>query len=535
MTSFASCPLEIRQGILVYIPIKAKALVTVALASRWLLADTLLGSAAFGHQHAKFQWQEANQNELWCFLDSAGIYGPEWRQLPFVYRVGLLKLILTVPDWSQVEDGMNSTENLMNCNRWKLPPQDGDRVLATLLDDPSFTFEAQENRTFRWSARLGYINAVKSLLHNPRVDPTDLDHYAVASTPEDEQPEILSLLLADPRMSPISQNYLALRWACDHDHLETIRILLADSRVDPENNNNYCMITLLKRGQVELARSILEQGRVDPSVGENCVIRTAAAEGLTDIVRLLLNNPCVDPAAATSSALALAAAAGHLETVVVLMEDGRSDPSTFTNHGLRGAAKNGHHEVVRLLLQDERVDPTVLNHFALTESIANGDEKVVQLLLNHPEVVLSAERIRNFIFQRKGCSSITKLLLGYSSVGTPQSRQLLLESASKRGRVDVAETILEDSCLSLDLKPGIASAISAGYTNIFQVLLSDWRFDESCLELAIERVLHSSPFNASIAKLIINTKMQMEVNATDDELRSAISQLRKVDDHIPIQ
>ncbi|KAJ3016951.1 UNVERIFIED_CONTAM: hypothetical protein HDU68_011934 [Siphonaria sp. JEL0065] len=531
MASIYSCPLEIRQDILCHLSIDAKTVVAVALASKALFADSLFCSTDFAKYHVKAQFAASHENELWNYLHKAGIMGSGWRTLPFVYKVAVYFRVLGAPDWSNVEDGMDMSINYMNCNRWKLSSEEGTRVMRAVLADPDFRIAAQENRMFRWSARLGYVDIVRDYLHHPQVDPTAMDHYCLASTPEEEHVDIVKLLIADPRISPTSQNHLALRWACDHDHLETLKLLLANPRVNWETNQNYMLTSLVKRGHLDLAKEVLAADRVDPSLGENCVLRTAADLGYVDIVEILLKDKRVDPSTVTSSALALAAASGRLATVRLLMEDGRSDPSSFTNHGLRIAAAHNFFEVVELLLTDKRVDPTALNNIALRASIKSGHVKVVEILLKDKRVDASFEFL--LLAGEKGHLEIVKLFLADFRMETTAARNYALAMAAERGRLEVVKEILADQkSMALDFTDAISGAIEGSHLEVIQAFLNDaWRFDSKFVKRGLELMVTKKQFyNPKIARMILGdekvNKKQIEVEElnrmTDEELFAAV-------------
>ncbi|KAJ3071388.1 hypothetical protein HDU98_005418 [Podochytrium sp. JEL0797] len=389
MHAFFRCPNEIRQQILMHLPLTPALLSSLGLACKAVFSELLLHSHKFARLHVMFHLRASSHADLWEFLHAEGIRDDKWRAFPFSYRVALFGLILREPNWSKVYHVEDLTQNLMCYNRWLMPPATALRLIHTLLD-AKFPINIQENRAFRWSARSGYLEVVRLLLSNPDVNPADQQHYAIASTPDDEFPEVVKLLLTDERIDPTAQNHLAIRWACDHDHLSTVQLLLADPRIDPGTNNNYVALQLLNKNHPDVVLDLLTHNRIDPSVAENSLLRTAADCGHVDIVRLLLADVRVDPAAETSSALALAAAQGRTEVVRILIQDGRSDPSTFMNHGIRLASEKGHLEVVKMLLEDERVNPSAQNQFAIKMACKNGHVEIVERLLQDVTSELSA-------------------------------------------------------------------------------------------------------------------------------------------------
>jgi hypothetical protein len=88
-----------------------------------------------------------------------------------------------------------------------------------------------ENGALYWALSHSKILAVKSLLKDPRIDPSAYNNYAIRSASERGFQEIVEILLKDNRVNPADDNNWAIRWARIHDHKEIVEMLLQDSRV----------------------------------------------------------------------------------------------------------------------------------------------------------------------------------------------------------------------------------------------------------------------------------------------------------------
>ncbi|ORY48140.1 ankyrin [Rhizoclosmatium globosum] len=483
-------PNEVRQAVLLHLPLDPETLENTRMSCK--LFCSLIDSIKFARLHIRYQKTMSGYPELWEFLDTEGIRESKWMALPFSYKVSLYREILLEPNWSKVYSVEDLSHNLMCYRRWRMPPDLAMKVICRLLK-AGFPIGSQENRAFRWSARSGYTDVVRMLLKHPDVNPADQNHYAIASTPDIEQPDVVRLLLEDPRIDPSAQNHLALRWACDHDHIETIRLLLAHPGVDPSSSNNYWYETLicLNRGHLDIVKLLLQDPRIDPGDQENAVIRTAADKGHTEIVQHLLNDPRVNPADAQSSALALAAAEGHLEVVKLLMEDGRSQPNTFLNHGIRNAAKKGFHEVVALLLTDPRVDPAVDSNLPLRSSAAEGHVQVVELLLRDARVDPSPINCLPLVHAAEnGRLNVVQLLLQDSRVNAvPANFRLAILKAVRKGHVELFEFLWRDARADLYINEVLSCAARSKKHVILKKILEDNRVDDVARQQVL-RIVH---------------------------------------------
>lgn len=194
------------------------------------------------------------------------------------------------------------------------------------LYDLGYTLnELKENITIGLASKYGNFNKVKSLLKDPRVDPS-------------------------------AENNSAIILASENGHLDVVRLLLSDHRVDPSSDSNLAIQMASKNGHAGIVRLLLSNKSVDPSDNNNYAIKWSSRNGHLDVVRLLLNNKSVDPSYNNNYAIRWSSRNNHLDVVKLLLNDKSVDPSVDNNRVIRYAIKNNHLDMVKLLLKDERVD-----------------------------------------------------------------------------------------------------------------------------------------------------------------------------------
>jgi hypothetical protein len=124
------------------------------------------------------------------------------------------KVVVLQADWKEVIEkcGIQRSDGLDCC---------------LTSDDPAHC----DNWPLRWAAANGHVEAVNTLLQDPRVDPAAKDNCAV-------------------------------EWAASNGHLEVVRLLLADKRVDPSVSGQRSIRLAVERGHTAVARLLLQDPRV---------------------------------------------------------------------------------------------------------------------------------------------------------------------------------------------------------------------------------------------------------------------------------
>jgi ankyrin repeat protein len=168
-------------------------------------------------------------------------------------------------------------------------------LLSHNLFDPSVCHK--NDTTIQIASYYGCTEAVRLLLNDSRVGPSDNDNFAIRLAAGNGHVEVVQLLLSDNRVDPSDDNNHAIRWASENGHVEVVRLLLSDNRVDPSDDNNHAIRWASKNGHVEVVRLLLSDNRVDPSDNDNDAIRLASYNRHVEVVRLLLNDSRVDPSA----------------------------------------------------------------------------------------------------------------------------------------------------------------------------------------------------------------------------------------------
>jgi len=169
----------------------------------------------------------------------------------------------------------------------------------------------KKNKAIRLSSKNGYIELVKLLLNDNRVNPDDDGGYIFEHS---DDYSIIPYLFQYPII-------LASR----NNHADIVKLLLKDKRSDPAANNNQAINLASELGYVDIVKLLLQDKRVNPAgaSGWNTAIQGAAAEGHVDIVKLLLNDPRVDPTAGDNYSFTIASQNGHVDIVKLLLNDPR--------------------------------------------------------------------------------------------------------------------------------------------------------------------------------------------------------------------
>ncbi|KAJ3024240.1 UNVERIFIED_CONTAM: hypothetical protein HDU68_008268 [Siphonaria sp. JEL0065] len=317
-TDLADIPNEIMEEMLCHLPITPPAsLLAIAFASKTYLGSHLL-TVQFARRHFRAKLAQS-EFDFWQFLAEAGLKNHGFVLLPLHYKAAIYSEVLSAPDWVGIYDLSHADEenaNLMWSEDWSLPEPNTLFMFQTIHQQLSFDFSCGNNRAIRWMCRSGYLEVVKYLLQDPRVDPTD-----------DCLPN-----------------------AAEFGRYNIVAYLMKDSRVDPSAGHKYSI-------------------RGDPTVKKplsNYAIRFACLNGHKDIVELLLTDERVDPSAEANVCLCNSAWHGFADIVELLLKDPRVDIATQDNYAMHVACQNGHLAVARVLMADKKMD----RWFAQTVGIA---------------------------------------------------------------------------------------------------------------------------------------------------------------------
>ncbi len=85
-------------------------------------------------------------------------------------------------------------------------------LLGRVVEDGGVDPAAEDNRAVWSASRLGYTDAVRLLLADPRVDPASRDNRAILAAANEGHRDVVQLLLADPRVDAAAGSNAAI-WA----------------------------------------------------------------------------------------------------------------------------------------------------------------------------------------------------------------------------------------------------------------------------------------------------------------------------------
>jgi len=228
----------------------------------------------------------------------------------------------------------------------------------------------------------GNIGVAEKLLQNPKINPNCQWGY--------------------------NNDWTPFNIACFNGYIDIVKLLLNDNRVDINKADNYGFTPFwnaCENGHAEIVRLLLNDKRVDINKSgkydddDDCgaLFFVACRNGHTDTVKLLLNDQRIDINKAHSGATPfwIACREARIEIVKLLLNDQRIDINRTSIDGETPffvACQTEQIEIVKLLLSDERVDINKADYDGKTPfSIACtfGKTEVVKLLLNDQRVDLN--------------------------------------------------------------------------------------------------------------------------------------------------
>ncbi|KAJ3029080.1 UNVERIFIED_CONTAM: hypothetical protein HDU68_000207 [Siphonaria sp. JEL0065] len=473
--------LEIRQEILLLLPIDSTILWSAALLNKLLFTDILLHSNSFPTIHFSRQLKVSHEPDIWEFLNTENIRDAKWLQLPFSYKLAIYRKLMVAIPWPFADDMDSMDHNLMFYNRWKMSRETSLRITKALVADPSFKVGSQDNRLFRWAARSGYMETVQLLLQHPGIDPSCDDNYAIKCASDSGHIELVRLLLTDPRIDPSAENCIALHYACDRGFPQIIELLLKDPRVDPTSDNFYALQRTCIHGHADILRILMQV--LDPSSLDNIAILQASRNSHSEIVRLLLTDSRVNPSVQRNKALVYAVSRGDLEIARLLLAAERVHPANVYENLILSAVQRQNVEMVRLLVEDGRIDPC-----------DNGGSLAMHLCTDRGDV------------------EILKVLLEDPRVDAGVDDQYALQLAIRRGHHDVVEVLLAHPTVDPTIKE--LSLLRCAYMTKFnndkivKLLLADER---------VQKAKDLIPcFDDSVAKDVADAENEIECHLSDD-------------------
>ena len=291
-----------------------------------------------------------------------------------------------------------------------------DEVMRTLLADPRVDPTEDGYEALCCAARWGCARICAMLLGDARVD-VDAKHAALRIAAKYGHASVVSLVLADPdpHICPSSveagptvdfsgslndceiQGADALQLAAEYGRADVIRVLLQDPRVLLDEQY-FVMQSAIVHNHAAALAALLADPRVDPSEWAVKLLAEASAfdgdgDGGTSMLSQLLAHPRVNPAARDNELVrSLARRYDATErSAALVLADPRVDPSAQHNAAVKDAAAHGKKALLELLLKDPRVDPSAGDNAALRRAVSGGHAGVVRRLLRDPRVDPSAD------------------------------------------------------------------------------------------------------------------------------------------------
>jgi hypothetical protein len=251
------------------------------------------------------------------------------------------------------------------------------------------------------------VQAVRSLLLDPRLDPTLRNYHVVTFCRIDKGTnEILQLVFQHPKMQQKREEWIgrALEKACSHQNFEIVKLLVCEYP-HPSMFNSQAITRAAETGFTKCVRFLLRNG-FDPTIDDNLPLKIAAEGGYQAVVRLLLQQKTVDPSDALPDRPSLQVLKLFYKYCPNKISRTKIDKILELACGLDGDLGK-----VKLLLKDSRCDPSVNNNICLHNAAIFGNIDIINILLTDPRVGITYELLQDFCGTPRNDSTILKLLL----------------------------------------------------------------------------------------------------------------------------
>lgn len=143
---------------------------------------------------------------------------------------------------------------------------------------------------FDYACTKGYVEVVKLLLNDYKVDPSDYSNYAIRGAISEGCEQVVKLLLKDERVNPNACSGFPISEAIEKGYTNTIKVLLNDKRVDFTFYNEDSIVSVSKWNKKKILELLLKDGRTNPNLNHNAALEWAHFRGYVEIARLLLND-----------------------------------------------------------------------------------------------------------------------------------------------------------------------------------------------------------------------------------------------------
>ncbi|KAI9328056.1 hypothetical protein BDR26DRAFT_940126 [Obelidium mucronatum] len=369
---------DILSQVLMHIPISSN-LVSVALASKHLLAPLLLADHSFARRHCSSHLQ-AYKLPVWDFLERNGLTLKGWESLPFKYKVALFHVMMTTNDIEakrepEHQNGFYSPLPYRPY-QWKLEEWQMLKLIKTLfVVYPNFNPGSQEDRLLQWAVNMRQKRVIEMLLKDPRVCPLESTKLYL----EWRAGEYIIALHRAVLWTRVPFASLPIsRWK---EWEPILFLLLQDARVDITDD---FLQDLFKWGGADALAAALENPSADFGMKDNLLLSDACASGDLKLVRIILSSSRVDPTAGNNYPLRIAYSRGHRDVVDLLLHDERVDITpeerSIFEICLRDVCDKGDVGTVKYLLSSPLVDPGVSDNYPIRAAYANGNTEIVQFV-----------------------------------------------------------------------------------------------------------------------------------------------------------
>lgn len=286
----------------------------------------------------------------------------------------------------------------------------------------------------------------------------------------------------------------AITMAAAGGHISLVSYFMSLNNVDLNARNGMVLTSAARSNQVEVMKLILPV--VDPAIASNAAIHAAVKAGAIDAAKFLLKDGRIDPSGDSLSLLSRSFTDKRYEISSLLLTDKRVIGSSSLRSVLESCMSSGNVEAIRVFLKAPRLGRSIINDTLLITAISAGKPKIVRELLKDKRVntleIVCSKRTDAILLcaSDKGNDGVFKILSPYLLYCTEKGFSSILDSACRRGCVNIVRMITQSRRRYCCWKPASALVLSIEANS------------PECVKIILDYKLGNPPFNYDYALCI---------------------------------
>lgn len=258
------------------------------------------------------------------------------------------------------------------------------------------------------------------------------------------------LQISKKTQDPSIKNNEAIYNACKNGYIDYVKELLNDERVDPNGSisrEGTPLSVAIRFGHYHITKLLLDNIKVDGQAKDNIAIRTAMVYNNIDIFKLLIESKKTDPSVHNDQPIIYCANKNYYNLVRELLKDERVFNFSRAMSAFIETCKNQYIETFDIFIEYPKLNAGFNNNQAIIETCSNGNIYMTQKLLNRNDVDPSARNnLCLKICCQKGNKEILKLLLNDERIKKTEVNVFdhIIRIASLQGNTEIVKILLED-------------------------------------------------------------------------------------------